>query len=169
MKKIIISIAVAFLACAAMSAQQPDQKKGNHDWHQKIESEKIAYYTQAIDLTPEEAKVFWPVFDSIEKEQFALQKAERKAFHALQEALKEGKGEAEIDALLNEYLKAGEANVDLHAKNVGRYKAVLPAAKVARFFTAKENFRRHMFSSLKAHCQPGHPAQGGHPRKPEGK
>lgn len=168
MKKIIISLAIAFLACAAAGAQQPAQKKGNHDWHQKIESEKIAYYTQAIDLTPEEAKLFWPVYDSIEKEQFALQKAERKAFFALQEALKTGKSEAEIDALLKDYLKAGDANVDLHAKNVAKYQAVLPAAKVAKFFMAKENFRRHMFSSLKAHGQPGHP-QGGQPRKPEGK
>lgn len=168
MKKIIISLAIALLACAAAGAQQPAQKKGNHDWHQKIESEKIAYYTQAIDLTPEEAKAFWPVFDSIEKEQFALQKAERKAFFALQEALKTGKSEAEIDALLKDYLKAGDANVDLHAKNVAKYQVVLPAAKVAKFFMAKENFRRHMFSSLKAHGQPGHP-QGGHPRKPEGK
>lgn len=168
MKKIIISLAIAFLACAAAGAQQPAQKKGNHDWHQKIESEKIAYYTQAIDLTPEEAKLFWPVYDSIEKEQFTLQKAERKAFFALQEALKTGKSEAEIDALLKDYLKAGDANVDLHAKNVAKYQAVLPAAKVAKFFMAKENFRRHMFSSLKAHGQPGHP-QGGQPRKPEGK
>lgn len=168
MKKIIISLAIAFLACAAAGAQQPAQKKGNHDWHQKIESEKIAYYTQAIGLTPEEAKLFWPVYDSIEKEQFTLQKAERKAFFALQEALKTGKSEAEIDALLKDYLKAGDANVDLHAKNVAKYQAVLPAAKVAKFFMAKENFRRHMFSSLKAHGQPGHP-QGGQPRKPEGK
>lgn len=168
MKKIIISLAIAFLACAAAGAQQPAQKKGNHDWHQKIESEKIAYYTQAIGLTPEEAKLFWPVYDSIEKEQFALQKAERKAFFALQEALKTGKSEAEIDALLKDYLKVGDANVDLHAKNVAKYQAVLPAAKVAKFFMAKENFRRHMFSSLKAHGQPGHP-QGGQPRKPEGK
>ena len=168
MKKIIISLAIALLACAAAGAQQPAQKKGNHDWHQKIESEKIAYYTQAIDLTPEEAKVFWPVYDSIEKEQFTLQKAERKAFFALQEALKTGKSEAEIDALLKDYLKAGDANVDLHAKNVAKYQAVLPVAKVAKFFMAKENFRRHMFSSLKAHGQPGHP-QGGQPRKPEGK
>lgn len=168
MKKIIISLAIALLASAVAGAQQPAQKKGNHDWHQKIESEKIAYYTQAIDLTPEEAKLFWPVYDSIEKEQFALQKAERKAFFALQEALKTGKSEAEIDALLKDYLKAGDANVDLHAKNVAKYQAVLPAAKVAKFFMAKENFRRHMFSSLKAHGQPGHP-QGGQPRKPEGK
>lgn len=168
MKKIIISLAIALLACAAAGAQQPAQKKGNHDWHQKIESEKIAYYTQAIGLTPEEAKLFWPVYDSIEKEQFTLQKAERKAFFALQEALKTGKSEAEIDALLKDYLKAGDANVDLHAKNVAKYQAVLPAAKVAKFFMAKENFRRHMFSSLKAHGQPGHP-QGGQPRKPEGK
>ena len=168
MKKIIISLAIALLACAVAGAQQPAQKKGNHDWHQKIESEKIAYYTQAIGLTPEEAKLFWPVYDSIEKEQFALQKAERKAFFALQEALKTGKSEAEIDALLKDYLKAGDANVDLHAKNVAKYQAVLPAAKVAKFFMAKENFRRHMFSSLKAHGQPGHP-QGGQPRKPEGK
>lgn len=168
MKKIIISLAIALLACAAAGAQQPAQKKGNHDWHQKIESEKIAYYTQAIDLTPEEAKVFWPVYDSIEKEQFTLQKAERKAFFALQEALKTGKSEAEIDALLKDYLKAGDANMDLHAKNVAKYQAVLPAAKVAKFFMAKENFRRQMFSSLKAHGQPGHP-QGGQPRKPEGK
>ena len=169
MKKIIISLAIALLACAAAGAQQPAQQKGKNDNRQKIDSEKIAYYTQAIDLTPDEAKAFWPVYDSIEREQFNLQKAERHAFFALQDALKEGKSDAQIDALLNDYLKAGDENVDLHAKNVAKYKAVLPEAKVAKFFIAKENFRRHMFSSLKAHGQPGHPSQGAHPHRPEGK
>ena len=33
------------------------------DWKEKIQSEKIAFLTTEIGLTPEEAQAFWPVYN----------------------------------------------------------------------------------------------------------
>lgn len=148
MKKLANIILLSVIICATASAQ-PSHKNCNGGHFQKIESEKIAYYTQAMDLTPEEAKAFWPVYDAIEKDQRQLNKKEGKAFMALQGAIHEGKGDEEISKLLEEYLSAKSANVNLHAANIERYKAVLPPSKVARLFTAQESFRRQMFNNLK--------------------
>lgn len=147
MRKVIVTIICAALSFAASA--QPSCKGQKEDFAQRIESEKIAFYTQALDLTPAEAKEFWPVYDAIEKEQRTLEKAVRESFKNLNSAIKEGKGDKETEALLDKYLKACDANVNLHARSIDKYKAVLPSAKVAKFFTAQENFRRHMFKNMR--------------------
>lgn len=161
------------LACTvglAASAQNQDpRRRGDRaEMAQRLESQKIAFYTEAIDLTPEEAKDFWPVYNAVEADQAELTRAERNAFKALNVALKEGKSDKEIDALLDVYIKASEANVNLHFKAAASYRSVLDPVKVARFFAAQERFRRQQFYNLRAnsprenHNGPGSPAGPGH-------
>lgn len=166
---VMLACAVNLAASAQVQAQKP-QKHGDKaemaqrgkEMIQRMESEKIAFYTQAIGLTPEEAKDFWPIYNSVETDQKELIKAEHDAFKALNAAIKEGKGEKEIETLLNAYVKASEANVNLHFKAAGSYKAVLDPVKVAKFFAAQERFRRQQFNNLRGgHRGPGAPGQGG--------
>ena len=146
MKKIVaIIISVVFSLAATAQPSGKDHKGFNR----QIESEKIAFYTQAMDLTPEEAQAFWPVYNAIEKDQKALEKAVWESFRELNISISEAKGDREIEKALDKYLKANEANVNLHAKSLDKYKAILPPAKVAKFFTAQENFRRHMFKNVR--------------------
>lgn len=168
------------IACAmsvAASAQNQPQKP-QHPQHpqkpadkaemiQKMESAKIAFYTETIGLTPEEAKDFWPIYDSVEADQKQLLKAERDAFMALNGAIKEGKSDNEINSLLDAYINASEANVNLHFKAANSYRSVLDPVKVAKFFAAQERFRRQQFNSLRvngprggSHNGPGAPTQG---------
>ena len=68
MKRITIMAAIALLAISTMHAQP---KQGN--WQEKMMSEKIAFITMELELTPEEAQVFWPVYNQIAKENQKLQ------------------------------------------------------------------------------------------------
>ncbi|MGF1926294.1 MAG: hypothetical protein ACQUHE_19130, partial [Bacteroidia bacterium] len=43
--------------------------------NEKIEAAKIAFFTQKLGLSPEEAKVFWPIYNDYQREQIAFRKA----------------------------------------------------------------------------------------------
>ena len=74
------------------------------DWQEKMKTEKIAFLTSAMDLTPAEAEKFWPVYNNMENERRASFGKVMKAYKALDEGIKAGKTEKEISVLLNNYV-----------------------------------------------------------------
>lgn len=67
---------------------------------EKMKTEKIAFLTSAMDLTPAEAEKFWPVYNDMENERRASFKKNMVAFKALDEGLKAGLPEKEISVLV---------------------------------------------------------------------
>lgn len=161
MKKLLIVVFAACIAAAASAQTQGDGKefKGNAN-SDRIKAEKIAFITTEVGLTSKEAEAFWPIYNKVDEEQRALQKAEREAFKALNKAIKEG---TDTKALLDNYLKAKEANVNLHVRAVKDYKKVLSDEKVAKFYTCEEKFLRRQLGKLGGGNKGGHggPGYGG--------
>jgi len=63
MKKLIIIIIFAGITgFARAQEEQPSEKK-----QQEIEALKIAFISKELELTPEEAQKFWPVYNHIQK------------------------------------------------------------------------------------------------------
>ncbi|MBE6216282.1 MAG: hypothetical protein E7123_08675 [Bacteroidales bacterium] len=155
---------LAVLALLSFSNIQAQPKKGG--WQEKMMSEKIAFITMELQLTPEEAQVFWPVYNQIAQEKKETQKAMMTAFRAMKKALAEGTAsDKEINALLDTYLAARQIHKESGKGDVDKYRKVLPAQKVAKLYVAEENFRRQHIRNFKGgHKGPGgagHPAQGG--------
>lgn len=151
-----VMTALALFSIAA--AAQPKE-----NWQDRIKSEKIAFITAELDLTPEEAQVFWPVYNQIEKKANESQQAVRASYRVLLEALKsETASDKEIDKLLDDYLAAKLAQKNLGKDDVAKYRKVLPSKKVAKLYVAEEKFRRHHIRSFNG-C---HPVQGGKPHAP---
>mgnify|MGYP003531372575 FL=1 len=55
---ILISILIVF-PMAGQSQKKQDEKP----FREKVEATKVAYFTKKLNLTPEEAQVFWPVYN----------------------------------------------------------------------------------------------------------
>ena len=160
MKNFRLFAAVAAFAMIAFSsninAQGPKQGK----WQERVMAEKIAYITTALELTPEEAQVFWPVYNQIEAGKKDLQKAVRDSYKALTKALEEGSAsDKEIDSLLDTYLAAKQKQKESGKGDVQKFRKVLPSKKVAKLYIAEEDFRRHHIRNMKA--AQGHGPKGG--------
>jgi Spy/CpxP family protein refolding chaperone len=65
MKKIYL-LAIIFVSFIQIKAQEttPEPEKK----HQDIEALKVAFISRELDLTPEEAQKFWPIFNQYTKE-----------------------------------------------------------------------------------------------------
>ena len=150
----ILSFVLAFiLGTTAMSASDSHQ----NDWKQKMMSEKIAFLTVELGITPEEAQVFWPVYNQIDKERDEAMRKVFKAFKALEDATSAGKGEKEISKFLNEYLEALEAQGTVEQNAYKEYSKVLPVEKLAKLYVGEEKFRRQHIRRL--HGGGGKPGQ----------
>ena len=134
---------VLILAVPTMEAQ--DKKK---DWKDRWKAEKIAYITDAMELTSAEAEKFWPVYNKCECEKKKSFKIVIDAYKALEEALQAGKNDNEINNLLNKYLEAQNSGKDIDSKYVSEYRKILPGKKVAKLYIAEESFRRRQIHRL---------------------
>ncbi len=145
----LFAVAMTFFALLSVSNAQA-QPKEHGNWQDKIKSEKIAFLTAELELTPDEAQVFWPVYNQIVSQKHEAQKNMMKAYFDLAKALEENKAtDKEINNLLNNYLAAKLANKDIEKGEADKYRKVLPDKKVAKLYVAEEKFRRHHIRSMR--------------------
>ena len=147
MKQIINTLAVCMLIIIGAATAQA-QPKHDEGWKERVKSEKIAFITMELNISPEEAQSFWPVYNKVEKEIDQARFETIKAYKALSEALEEGKSSKELASLLDKYLtaKMNQDKQDISAAE--SYKKVLPMEKVAKLYVAEEKFRRQYISKL---------------------
>ena len=154
--------ALAAFALLSISNAQAQPQHKNNGWQERIQSEKIAFLTAELNLSPEEAQVFWPVYNKIAAEKKELNKAVKTSYKALLEALNSDTAtDKEIDKLLDDYLAAKQANKEAGKGDVKEFRKVLPSKKVAKLYVAEEKFRRNQLQKMR-----GNHNQGQHSGKP---
>ena len=148
-------IAAVALASSVAANAQPETNPGE-DWKKKMMSEKVAFFTVELDLTPEEAQKFWAVYNQIDKERDEANAAVFMSYMELERAIKEKKTEKEISNLLDKYIKALDLQGEINSKADEKYRKVLPVAKVAKLYTSEEEFRRQYIRRLRGTSNGGH-------------
>lgn len=146
MKRNLFMIIFTCLLSAGITASAHHRCDG--DWKAKMMAERIAFLTVELDLTPEEAQTFWPVYNQINEEKDKTTGKVIGSYRALATALKEGKNAKEVEKLLEKYLDAQEDQRELDEAISERYKKVLPVEKVAKLYVGEEKFRRHHIRKL---------------------
>lgn len=137
MKKPII-IGLFFFVCGFCSAQSPEALK-------KIEAARIAFLTVRLDLSPEEAKVFWPLYNEYSQKRQNL----RKEYLRLRKGLKEGQlTEEEGEKLVARGMQLKEQNLALEKEYAEKLIEVIGAPKVVALNKAERDFKRMLLERL---------------------
>ena len=134
--------------CSIGAAAQDNGRRPGKDVQDRWKAEKIAFLTDAMELTSAEAEKFWPVYNQSEAMRRENWKQVTTAYKDLQEAIDAGKDEKEISALLDKYVKVQQEGRDLDTKFISEYKKILPARKVAQLYIGEESFRRLQIHKL---------------------
>lgn len=132
-------IALAFLTIFS-SAGLFAQQEGNKE---KIKALKIAFFTERIELSSEEAAVFWPLYNEYESKREALREQERQEVRDRIGAT-DNFDEQEAKTILSRYLELEEQQEELDKQFYRELAAKLSAAKVLRLFRAEHEFRRRL-------------------------
>lgn len=161
-QKLFLIVALASTASWAQTRPQPSTQ-GNRADKERMESAKIGFISRELQLTPDEAKVFWPVYNAMEAE---MKQANR---DPLREGLKTVRGEGGIDnlsdaqarELLAELDKVGAEREAIRRKYQKEFLKVLPPQKVLKLHVAERKFKQEVMDRIRD-------AREGHPGPPPG-
>lgn len=163
-KKIFAALAVAFISTQLMA--QPG--KHMEERKEKIESMKIGFITDRLDLTPEEAKTFWPVYNQYQKELDDLRKKRRDERRDAKQEF-ENLNDKEVEKVVDGEIAFRQSELDIQKKFHGQFKQVLPIKKVAQLYRSEEDFKRELLKKIqdKRGVRGGGPGERGPAREPE--
>lgn len=141
MKNLTI-IALLFTLPFLALAQRPDDKK-----REEIESYKIAYLTQKLELSSDEAKIFWPIYNDYQKEQAELRKERGQkmiSFRKMPEI--DEMSDSEVQALILNDFNLKQRELNLEKKYYAKLKSSLPIKVIGKYYRAQETFKRELLS-----------------------
>ena len=114
---------------------------------EKVESMKVGFITERLNLTSEEAKVFWPVYNKYEDDLEVLRKSRRENLMNAKKNFDE-MGDKEIEKAVDNEIAFRQNELDLLKKYHPQFKQVLPIKKVAKLYRAEEDFKRKLLDMI---------------------
>lgn len=153
MKKVTMLVWVCSLFILPATVQaQGDARPAK----ERIEAMKIAFITDRLQLTPEEAKGFWPVYNKMETE---MKELRRKYRLSEEEELPADLSEQEAEKRIGEMISFREAQVALIKKYQIEFKKVISSKKILLLYRAEEDFKRELIRKIRERRM-GPPAGG---------
>jgi len=133
--RILITLGLILTLLGTNFAQKGDRKE-------EKKAQKIAFITERLALTPEESKAFWPVYDQRNEERKAALKAIRGDRKENPRKKLEEMSDAEVKILLDNMIKAKQAELDIQKKYNDKFLAILPPKKVAKLYHVEREFKK---------------------------
>ena len=141
MKKMknIIPIALMF-CCFSVAAQKKPTRE-------RVDAMKIGFITERLSLTPNEAKVFWPVYDQYSDDLEKLRKSRRENISNARQNFDE-MSDAELEKAVDNEIIFRQNELEVLKKYHPEFKKILPIKKVARLYRAEEDFKRRLLDII---------------------
>jgi predicted signal transduction protein with EAL and GGDEF domain len=121
--------------------QQRQQKK------ERVKQLKIAYFTEELELTEDEAEKFWPVYNEMEQKM----KDEKKKKNAATNAIKTGidtLSDSEIETKMKEALDARIQEAEVQKEYLLKIGDVIGFKKAAKVVSLEAQFKRELVKRL---------------------
>ena len=136
--RIVLLAAAAALALPAAAQTKSDMQI----LAEKIRADKKLVVAANMQLTEEEAKGFWPVYDAYQKDLQGINKRIGATIRNYASAYNKGQVSDEAaKKLINEAIAIEEAEVKLKRSYVPKLEKVLPGIKVARYLQIENKIR----------------------------
>jgi Spy/CpxP family protein refolding chaperone len=118
---------------------------------EQIKALKIAYITDELKLTSDEASKFWPLFNAYEEKQKNFRKDRIRSYMDKNDSGDIDKmSEKEASAILNEIENSEEEAFQNRKKFVASLKPILPPSKILKLKKAEEGFNKKLLKQLRA-------------------
>jgi len=138
------------------------QTGGRNQNREKLRSQRIAFITNRLELTPEEAKAFWPVYDEYESKRQEIVKLyhqQKMSGHDNPDQLTDKEALEIADSQLIEAQKL----LDLRKEYHNKFKQVLPAKKILKLYDSEREFQKMLLDRLRDKHHHESAPQGGRP------
>jgi Spy/CpxP family protein refolding chaperone len=139
------SLSAALMATVLVAAPVLAQDKPADNMQvllEKVKADKKFLVANNMNLTEEEAKGFWPIYDAYQKDLQDINTRMQKTVKAYADAYNAGPvPDATAHKLMDEMLGIEESEVKLKRAYVPKLEKVLPASKTARYLQLESKIR----------------------------
>lgn len=139
----MLMIAMALLAQGSLNAQSTTQSFQSKK--EKINAQKAAFITSKLNLSADESKNFWPVYNEFEAKKDAIRKDFNKEYKSVSA---DSVSETKAKELITAQLKMEQDILDLKKEYMTKFLAVLPASKVLKLQEAEQDFKKFLLKVL---------------------
>ena len=115
---------------------------------EQIQVERIAYFTEKIGLSSEEAQVFWPIYNEMDRRRSAL--FEEKA--SILQSFMRGTNnltDRQINERLNRLATINQQEGALHGEYDAKFRKALSPQKVMNLYVAEMGFRNYLLQTMR--------------------
>lgn len=141
MKTLVYISLLQLIILSAFSQNNQAEKK------EKLKAMKVAFITEKLDLSSDEAQKFWPVYNEYDKAREELMKNRKGLMKCVKDDSKV-LSDKEAEELADNFIKheTDEAKLmqDYHAK----FKKVLSPQKLIKLYQAERQFKNHLLKQL---------------------
>ncbi|ETN95974.1 hypothetical protein SAMN04487906_0661 [Zhouia amylolytica] len=147
MKKLFTLFAICFF----VSVLQAQESK-----HEKIKALKVAFITEKLALTTQEAESFWPIYNSYDETMHKLKYEEMgKIKKTLKETPLEDLSESKAKKMYQEWLSLENHMCSNRRNMLTKLEAVLPYSKIMMLQRAEWEFHRKLIDQLRSERRKG--------------
>ena len=124
-------------------AQNSDRRRAEFD---EFKEKRVAFITKAMDLTPEDSKAFWPLYNELQEKKFELNQQLRKTLVEFTRSEREGKThtESEYKNIVNVFVQSRINEAKLDEEYATKFAKVISYEKIFRYLQAEQQFARQM-------------------------
>jgi len=137
-----VAIAIIMFGFAPLTVAQDKPADNMQILRDKIKADKKLVVATNMELTESEAKGFWPIYESYQKD---LQKINRRLANLLERYAADFQGKSLTDdkakKLINEAVAIEQAEANLKSTYAPKLSKVLPVKKVARYLQIENKIR----------------------------
>lgn len=120
-------------------------QKNNGVMNEKIEAARIGMITNRLNLTPDQATAFWPVYNEYEDKKTEVKKGLR--MH-LSESRSLASTDDKIKLELNEMMALRQKEIDLDKEYMQKFLKVLQARQVSELYKTEQQFKQMLLRRL---------------------
>lgn len=139
MKKTLHILAIVLPAIAY--GQEPSKQSPDPKAMERIQRARIAYLSERLNLTPDQAEKFWPVYRELADKRAALRAQ-------VKESQKEGMTEQEQKQMVEQNLKVRQQELDLEKQYAQRLLNAITAQQLLDLPKAEMEFRRMVLDQI---------------------
>jgi hypothetical protein len=145
MKKHLFTLFLILGAVVQLQAQQLREFRGNLSDadRQKLESAKIAFITNRLDLTAEQAKGFWPIYNEYEKKKFDTRTRLMREGYRMSNRGQNELNDKQYEELLTMHISSRQEDIKNELAYIEQLRGVIDNRQILRLLTIDESFLRN--------------------------
>jgi hypothetical protein len=135
-------LAIMLFFTSVVFAQSRGRQGQFQDRFRQLEAQRVAYITNELSLTPEEAQKFWPVYNQYHEKRNQLvqnHRTQRRSDFNVDQL-----SEKELHELADADIRNMEEMIVLRREYHEKFKRVIPIKKVVLLYNAERDFNRQL-------------------------